>query len=76
MLASGDFWNKSPSRFLKILKLPSFYSDNFKILKNTLGQLIPNCLPKHVITSTNLMSVAITNLPITSSKYYENNTKH
>ena len=30
-----------------------FYSGNFKIFKNALGQFIPNCPPKHVITSTN-----------------------
>ena len=38
--------------FLKILKLPSFYSGNFKIFKNALGQFIPNHTRKHVITST------------------------
>ena len=53
MLGSGNFWNKSPSRFLKILKLRLFYSWNFKIFKNALGQFIPNRPPKHVITSTN-----------------------
>ena len=53
MFGSGDFWDKSPSWFLKILKLPSFYSGNFNIFKNTIGQFIPNCPPKHVITNTN-----------------------
>ena len=36
----------------------SFYSGHFKIFKNTLGQFIQNCLPKHVITSTNLLKSA------------------
>ena len=45
---------KSPSWFLKSLKLFSFYLGNFKILKNALGQFIPNHPPKHVITSTNV----------------------
>ena len=39
MLDLGDFWNKSPSWFLKVLKLPLFYLGNFKILKNALGNL-------------------------------------
>ena len=47
------FWDKSPSWFLNNLKLPSFYSGNFKIFKNVLGQFIPNRPPKHVITTTN-----------------------
>ena len=33
MLGSGDSCDKSPSWFLKILKLPKFYSGNFKIFK-------------------------------------------
>ena len=37
------------------LKLPSFYSGNYKIFKNTLLQFIPNRPPKHVITNTNSM---------------------
>ena len=49
----GWFWDKSPSWFLKILKLPSFYSGNFQIFKNALGEFIPNRPLKHVITSTN-----------------------
>ena len=53
MFGSGDFWDKSTSRFLKILKLLSFYSGNFKIFKNAVGQFIANRLPKHVITSSN-----------------------
>ena len=51
MFGAGDIWDKSPSWFLKIVKLPSFYSGNFKIFQNALGQFIPNCPPKHVITS-------------------------
>ena len=53
MFSSGNVWDKSPSQFLKILKLPSFYSGNSKIFKNPLRQCIPNAPPKHVITSTN-----------------------
>ena len=45
MFGSGDFWDKSPLWFLKILKLPTFYSGSFKILKNALGQFIANALP-------------------------------
>ena len=37
---------------MKNLKLPSFYSGNFKIFKNALGEFIPNCPLKHVITIT------------------------
>ena len=53
MFGSGDFGDKLPSWFLKILILPSFYSGNFKIFKNVLEQFIPNRPPKHVITSIN-----------------------
>ena len=53
MFGSGNFWDKPPSLFLKILKLSSFYSSNFKNFKNTLGEFIPNRPPKHVITRTN-----------------------
>ena len=56
IFGSGDFWDKSFSWFLKILKLPSFYSRNFKIFKNTLGQFVPNCQPNHVITSTSFLN--------------------
>ena len=52
LFCSGDFWDKWLSWFLKILKLPLFYSGNFKVFKNALGQFIPNCPPKYVITST------------------------
>ena len=45
--------NKSPSKFSKISKLPSFYSCNFKIIKNAPEQFILNRTPKYVITSTN-----------------------
>ena len=45
MFGSGNFWEKSPSRFLKIMKLPSFYSGNFNILKNALGSLSQIPLP-------------------------------
>ena len=51
----GNFGDKSPSQFLKILKLPSFYSGNYKIFKNALVLFITNHPPKHVITSTNSM---------------------
>ena len=53
MIGSGDCWDKSPSWFLKILKLPSFYSGNFKIFENAFGQFISNRPSKHVTTSTN-----------------------
>ena len=56
MLGSGNFWEKSPSWSLKILKLPSYYSHNFKSFKNPLGQFIPNRHRKHVVTSTNWYS--------------------
>ena len=56
MFVSGDFGDKSPSWFLKILTLPSFYSRNFKIFKNSLGQFIPNRPLKHVITNSNFPS--------------------
>ena len=43
MFGSSNFCNKSPSWFLKILKLPSFYSGNFRIFENALGQIaLPN----------------------------------
>ena len=54
MLFSGNLWDKSPSWFLKTLKLRSFHSGNFKIFKNAIGQFIPNHTAKHVITSSNL----------------------
>ena len=53
VFVSGNFWDKSPSWFLKNLKFSSFYLGKFKILKNEFGQFIPNCPPKHWITSTN-----------------------
>ena len=56
MFGSGDFGDKSPSRFLNTLKLLSFHSGNFKIFENALGQFIPNRPPKHVIASTYLLS--------------------
>ena len=40
MFVSGNFLDKSPAWFLKNLKLPSFYSGNFKIFKNALGSMI------------------------------------
>ena len=52
MFGSGNFWNKSTSWFLKILKLPLFHPGYFKIFKIALGQFIPNRPPKHLITST------------------------
>ena len=42
-----------PRDFWKFLKFPLFYSGNFKIFKNALGQFVPNSPSKHVITSTN-----------------------
>ena len=52
MFVSDDFGDKSPSWFLKILKIKtSFYLGNFKIFKNALGQFIPNGPLEHVITS-------------------------
>ena len=59
MFGSGNFWDKSPSWFSKILKLPSFYLGNFKILKNALVQFIPNRPPKHVITSAKSLTVLV-----------------
>ena len=53
MFGSGNIRGKSPSWFLKILKFSSFYSGNFKIFKNALGQFVRNRSPKHVITNTN-----------------------
>ena len=45
MFGSGNFWDKSPSRL------------NFEIFKNALGRFTTNCLPKHVITSTNVTKI-------------------
>ena len=53
MFGSSNFWDKSPSWFLKNLKLLLFYLGNFKIFKNAHGQFIPNRPLKHVSTSTN-----------------------
>ena len=53
MFGSGNFWDKSPSWILNVLKMSSFYTGNFKFFKNALGQFIPNRPPKHMITSTN-----------------------
>ena len=39
MFGSGNFGDKSPSWFLKILKLPSLYLGNFKIFKNVITLL-------------------------------------
>ena len=39
----------------------TFYSGNFKIFKNALGQFIPNCPPKHVITGTNTINTNVIN---------------
>ena len=57
MFGSDNFGDKSPSRFLKILKLSLFHLGNFKTFKNKLGQFIPNWPAKHVITSTNTKNV-------------------
>ena len=53
MFDSRNVWDKSNLEFLKNLKLPSFYLGIFKIFKNVLEQLILDCPPKHVSTSTN-----------------------
>ena len=45
MFGSGDFWDKSPSRFFKIFKLLSVYLGNFKTFENALEQFIPKPLP-------------------------------
>ena len=42
MFGLDNFWHKSPSLFLKSLKLPSFYFVNFRFLKSSCGQFIPN----------------------------------
>ena len=55
MFGSGDFGDKPPWRFLKILKLPSFYSFILKFLK-CIGAIYPKSpsqTSKHVITITN-----------------------
>ena len=39
MFGLGDFWDKWPLQFLKILNLLSFYLDNFKMFKKHLGNL-------------------------------------
>ena len=44
---------------MNILQLPLFYTDNFKIFKNALGQFILNHPPKHVLTSTNSTLIII-----------------
>ena len=49
MFGSCNFNDKSPSWILKILKLLSFYSSNFEILKNGLGQFISNYLLELVL---------------------------
>ena len=83
MFGLGDFWDKSPSWFLEILKLPLFHSSNFKIF--TFGQFIPNRPPKHVITSTdwtviwsNLLRKAETTttfyFPVEEESMYEKRT--
>ena len=64
MFRSDDFWDEPPLIFLKILKLLSFYSSNFKIFKNALGQFFPNLPPKHVITSNNSSWILIDNFKL------------
>ena len=54
MFCLGSFGDKSVVIFDN-LKLPSFYSGNYKTFKNVLGQFMPSVPPKHVITSTNSM---------------------
>ena len=45
--SSSNFWNKSPSWFLKTWELLLFYSGNFRIFKNALEQSISNHPPIH-----------------------------
>ena len=52
MLAASQPYNIV--EFLKILKLPSFYSGDFKLFKNALGQFITHRPSKHVITSNGI----------------------
>ena len=52
IFGSGNFWDKSPTWFLKILKVPRFAWTILKFFKNLPGQFISNRPPKHVITST------------------------
>ena len=52
MFVLDDFWDKSPSWFMKNLKLLMFYWHNFKIFQNALRQYIPNSPPKYVVTDT------------------------
>ena len=54
MFGSGDFWDKSPILIFENFEiaLVLLIQCNLKIFKNALGQLISNCPPKHVITST------------------------
>ena len=53
MFGSGNCGEKSLSWILNILKFPSFYSGNFKFLKNAPRQIIPNCSTNHAITTIN-----------------------
>ena len=52
MFGLGNFWDKSPSWFLKILKLPSFYSGNFKFSKMHPGNLSQISLPNMLSFNT------------------------
>ena len=57
MFGSGNLEDKSPSWFLEILKMSSFYSDNFKIFKYTLGQLPQIAIPEMwLLVQTNFIS--------------------
>ena len=47
MFGLGDFGDKSPSWFLKTLKLSSIYLVNLEIIKNALEQFIPNIPAKY-----------------------------
>ena len=68
MFGWGDFWDKSSSWFLEILKMPSFYQGNFKIFKNALGEFMPNLPPKHVISSNKFIYFTVS---LTSSSRIE-----
>ena len=52
IFGSGNFWDKSPTWFLKILKVSRFAWTILKFFKNLPGQFISNRPPKHVINST------------------------
>ena len=84
MFGSGDFADKSPSWFLGMLKLPSFYWGHFKIFKNGLGQFIPNLPLKQVITSGKNFHISTlqdlqrtsASLPAENSRMFKSNQRY